>query len=1224
MSNDLRDEFERAMRQRILVLDGAMGTMIQRYGLQEDDYRGAAFAKHGSSLKGCNDLLCLTRPAVIEEIHGKYLDAGADIIETNTFNANAVSMADYGLEAWVHDINVAAAQCARRAADRAMDKDPSQRRWVAGSIGPTTKTLSLSPKVEDPGFRAIQFDELAQDFYVQVKALLEGGVDLLLPETNIDTLNLKACLYAIDRCFREGARRVPVMASMTVTDKSGRTLSGQTVEAFVNSVAHFPLSTIGLNCALGPEDMRAYIQEMAGLAATYVHCYPNAGLPDPLSETGFPETPETLAPKVEEFVSEGWVNVVGGCCGTTPAHIARIAERARRHPPRVPAHPDAGWTRLSGQESYTIRPETNFSLIGERTNVTGSKRFRRLVMDGNYEAAVAVARDQVDGGANVLDVNLDDGLLDGEGAMTRFLQLIASEPSIARIPVMIDSSKFTVLEAGLKCLQGKGIVNSISLKEGEEKFLEQAAIVRRYGAAVVVMCFDETGQAVDADHKVSIAVRAATLLHERAGFPYSDIVIDPNILTVGTGIEEHARYALNFIDATRRIKERLPGVRVSGGLSNISFAFRGNDAVREAMHAAFLHRAIKAGLDMAIVNAGQLAVYDEIPAVLRDLVEDVLWDRRPDSTERLIAWSQSNKGEGRAAVVDHAWRQLPLAKRIEHALLQGIDEFIETDMREGLDTLPSPLNIIEGPLMDGMNVVGDLFGEGRMFLPQVVKSARVMKKAVAYLEPYMPRIEGGAKGTVLMATVKGDVHDIGKNIVGVVLACNNYRVVDLGVMCPADRILAEARKEKADMIGLSGLITPSLDEMVHVAREMKREGFKIPLLIGGATTSAKHTAIKIAPHYDQMVVHVKDASRCVGVVSRLLSAEQRAVFDGENRVEQERVRQRHARGETVALVPWTDARARGARLVFDAKTSPAPRRLGAQYIVAQDLGALVPFIDWAPFFHAWEFRGTYPAILDDPRYGDKPRELLRDGQRLLERIVREKLLTASAAYGLFAADRDGDDVVLFTGEDRSEVLARLPMLRQQEVRDGSAPLRSLADFVPAPGDGAPGHVGLFAVTAGLGGESVVRAFEADHDDYHAILFKALADRLAEAFTEMLHARIRDEWGFSDGLAPAQLLAEEYRGIRPAPGYPACPDHTLKRTLFRVLDATAQAGIVLTDSCAMAPAASVSGFVFAHPESTYFAVGRIGRDQVEDYAGRAGMTRTEAERWLGPSLAYDPE
>ncbi len=1218
--------FEKALSERIVIIDGAMGSMLHRHRLDEAAYRGERFARHARPLTNCGEVLVLTQPAIIEEIHQQYLDAGADIIETDSFNSTRVNLVEFGLESIAYELNVEAARIARRAADRAMERDPSRPRFVGGSIGPTSKALSTSTNVDDPSWRSITFDALADAYEEQVRGLVDGGCDLLLPETGFDTLNLKAALFAIERHFEKTGRRLPVMAGFSIIDLNGRNMSGQTPEAVWYSLEHAHLTSVGINCSLGPVEMRPFLEDLSRVATTYVHCYPNAGLPDPLSETGFPETPETMAPRIRDFAEQGWLNVTGGCCGTTPAHIRAIAEAVRDCEPRKVPAKRAGETRLAGMDPYVIRADSNFTMIGERTNITGSKRFRRLVMEGSYEAAAAVARDQVEGGANVLDVNMDEGLLEGEKAMGRFLNLIGVDTNIARIPVMIDSSKFTVLEAGLKCLQGKGIVNSISLKEGEERFLEQARTIQRYGAAVVVMCFDESGQATTVEHKVSIAERAVKLLTERAGFDASDIIIDPNILTVATGIEEHNEYALNFVEATRQIKQRLPGVRVSGGLSNISFSLRGNDHVREAMHSAFLFRARQAGLDMAIVNAGQLAVYDDIEPELRERVEDVLWNRRPDATERLVAWSQSHSGAQKAAVRDLAWRDAPLGERVAHALVHGIDEFIEDDMAAALKELPTALSIIEGPLMDGMNVVGDLFGEGKMFLPQVVKSARVMKKAVRYLEAYMPASETAAgKGTVLMATVKGDVHDIGKNIVGVVLACNGYRVVDLGVMVPAEKILQAARDERADMIGVSGLITPSLEEMTHVAREMKRQGFTVPLLIGGATTSAKHTAVKIAPAYDGQVVHVKDASRCVGVVGRIMSTEMRAGFEAENRAEQQRLRVRFARRHDAPLTPIAEARARAPQLTFDANTVATPERLGVTALPSVDLASIVPYIDWAPFFHAWEFKGTFPAVLDDPRYGTKARELYDDARRLLGRIVESRALTASAVYGFWPALRDGDDVVLYAEEHHDREVARLPMLRQQEPRDG-APCRSLADYVAPRGAGVRDHVALFAVTAGLDMEALLSGFARDHDDYHAIMSKALADRLAEALTEMLHERIRREWGFgaAESLSKQDLVDEKYRGIRPAPGYPACPDHQLKPVMFKLLDATARARIELTESLMMNPPASVCGIVLAHPDARYLSVGNVGRDQVLDYAARMGLPTAQVERWLAPILAYDPE
>lgn len=1225
MSNDLEAEFERSLRERILVIDGAMGTMIHRRIKDEAGYRGERFASHTAALKNNTDVLALTQPSVLEDIHRAYLDAGVDIIETNTFNANRVNQGEYGLADYAAEMCLAAARIARRAADEAMARDGSKRRWVAGSIGPTSRTLSVSPDVNDPAKRAVTFDQMLEVYREQAQALIDGGVDVLLPETSFDTLNLKAALMAIEQCFDKLGHRLPVMASFTAIDTTGRNASGQNIAAFLNSVSHMKLATVGINCSLGADQLRAFVEELSGIAPGFTHAYPNAGLPDPLSESGFPETPELFAPKVAEFMANGWVNVVGGCCGTTPEHIHPLVELAKRYGPRSPARPDESYTRLSGLEPYTIRPETNFTVIGERTNLTGSKKFRRLISENNFDAAVTVAREQVDGGANVLDVNVDDGMIDGVAAMTRFLNHIAVEPDIARIPVMVDSSKWEVLEAGLKCLQGKGIVNSISLKEGPEVFLEHARTIKRYGAAVVVMCFDETGQAVTVEHKVSIAERAFEMLTREAGFAPSDVIIDPNILTIGTGIEEHNEYALNFVAATREIKSRCPGVRVSGGLSNISFSFRGNEYVREAMHAAFLHKAIAAGLDMAIVNAGQLAVYDDIAPEVLELVEDVLWNRRPDATERLVTYTQENKREGKSAVVDLAWRNGTLQERVTHALVAGLDAFIEEDMKEALGVMSSALEIIEVLLMNGMSVVGDLFGAGKMFLPQVVKSARVMKKAVAFLDPYMKRGEGSeAKGTVVMATVKGDVHDIGKNIVGVVLGCNSYKVIDLGVMVPAEKILQTARDEKADMIGLSGLITPSLDEMIHVAKEMNRQGMDLPLLIGGATTSSRHTAIKIAPHYRHEVVHVQDASRSVGVVSKLLSAESRAALDAANREEQEVLRQRHAHSRRVPLLSIEEARERAVKLHFDEKTSPVPSFTGVKKIASVDLGLLAEYIDWAPFFHAWEFRGTFPAVLHDERYGTKTRELYEDGRAVLAELIADKSLTANVVYGFFAAQSEGDDLVLYTDDSRESVLERFPMLRQQEAR-GDGPRRALSDYV-APKGTLADHVGLFAVTAGLGTDVLVKRYQGANDDYKAIIVKAIADRLAEATAEWLHERARREWGFgeSPALSKAELVAENYRGVRPAPGYPACPDHTLKARLWRVLQPTERASITLTESFAMSPPASVCGLLFAHPEAKYFAVGRVGRDQVRDLAQRADIPLKEMEHWLSSSLGYDPE
>jgi 5-methyltetrahydrofolate--homocysteine methyltransferase len=1218
---------EELLRRRIVILDGAMGTMIQQLRLDEAAFRGREFADHPRDLKGCNDLLCLTQPALIEEIHRQYLAAGADIIETNTFNSTAISLADYQLEHRAYDLNVAGAEVARRAAAAAASAD-GRPRFVAGAIGPTNRTASLSPEVNNPAFRAVTFDELVAAYYDQVRGLADGGADLLLVETIFDTLNAKAAFFAIDRYGEEQGRRLPVMASVTITDRSGRTLSGQTVEAFWNSISHVRLLSVGINCALGAKEMRPYLEELARIAGVYISCYPNAGLPNAFG--GFDETPEIMSGDLGEFASNGWLNIVGGCCGTTPAHIAAIAGAVRRFAPRAVPSPEP-YTRLSGLEPLTIRPETNFVNIGERTNVTGSPAFAKLILNGDYEGAVAVARQQVEGGAQMIDVNMDEGLLDSEAAMGTFLNLIASEPDIARVPVMIDSSKWSVLETGLKRVQGKSVVNSISLKEGEDSFKRQARLIRRYGAAVVVMAFDEAGQADTVDRKVEICTRAYRILTGEIGFPPQDIIFDPNVLTVATGIEEHNDYAVNFIEATRRIKATLPHCKVSGGISNISFSFRGNNVVREAMHAAFLYHAIRAGLDMGIVNAGQLAVYQEIPKDLLELVEDVLLNRRPDATERLVSFAETVKQKGKAAAKDDAWRQGTVEERLSHALVKGIVEYIEADVEEARRAYARPLHVIEGPLMAGMNVVGDLFGSGKMFLPQVVKSARVMKKAVAYLLPFMEAEQRGsgaaqAQGTIVMATVKGDVHDIGKNIVGVVLGCNNYRVIDLGVMVPCEKILRAAREARADMIGLSGLITPSLEEMAHVAREMAREGFDVPLLIGGATTSKAHTAVKIAPAYPHPVVHVLDASRAVAVVNKLVSPEQKTGFAADVRKDQEQVRVAHLAGAgRRSLLPIATARARRTAIDWRSADLPAPAFLGIR-VPDASLEDLVPYIDWSPFFHTWELRGHYPALLDDPVVGPRARELFEDAQGLLGRIVAGKLLQARGVYAFFPANSVGDDIEVYADAGRTRVLATFHTLRQQGDKPEGQFNQALADFIAPKATGLPDHLGAFAVTAGHGVEELCARFEQDHDDYSAILVKALADRLAEAFAEWLHKRARTDWGYGadERLSNEELIRERYRGIRPAPGYPACPDHTEKRILFDLLHVEQQTGIRLTETFAMLPASSVSGLYFAHPLARYFAVGKIDRDQVVDYHLRKRMELRAVERWLAPNLNYDPD
>jgi 5-methyltetrahydrofolate--homocysteine methyltransferase len=1335
---DRIEHLERLLRERIVIIDGAMGTMIQQRKLEEAAFRGARFADwRGKDLKGLNDLLNVTQPAVIEDIHRLYLEAGADIIETNTFNSQSISLADYGMEALAYELSKAGVECARRAADRIEKAQPGRVCFVAGAIGPTTKTSSISTDVNNPGARGTNYDELVKAYGEQINGLLDGGADMLLVETIFDTLNARAAFFAIQKIFDErgisplpyGAKvegragspqpaaaaghekrrdrdiapyqkRVPILASVTfIQAGSNRGVTGQTVEAFWNSISNVPLLSVGMNCALGPKELRPLVEELSELAPVYVSAYPNAGLPNPLLPTGFPETPETLAPQLKEWAQNGWLNIVGGCCGTTPPHIKAIAEAVRGLPPRVPPKVEPA-LRLSGLDALTIRGNAqsrtgvppvsipqkseagetpdlrstnasiNFINIGERTNVAGSPKFAQLIKAGDYEAALTVARQQVENGAQVIDICMDEGMIDGVTTMTRFLNLIASEPDICKVPVMVDSSKWEVIEAGLKCLQGKGIVNSISLKEGEEKFLHQAKLVRRYGAAVVVMAFDERGQADSFERRIAVCQRAYDLLVQKVGFPPSDVIFDPNVLTVGTGMEEHANYAVDFIRATKWIKENLPLAKVSGGISNVSFSFRGNNAVREAMHSAFLYHAIRAGLDMGIVNAGMLAVYEEVPKDLLELVEDVLLNRRPDATERLIKFAESVKQKGKAEVVEDEWRKGTVEERLSHALVKGIVDFIDQDIEEARQKYDKPLLVIEGPLMAGMNVVGDLFGAGKMFLPQVVKSARVMKKAVAYLQPFMEaekKAAGGVHknaGKVLMATVKGDVHDIGKNIVGVVLGCNNYEVIDLGVMVPCEKILQTAREQNVDIVGLSGLITPSLDEMVHVAREMERQGLRLPLLIGGATTSKAHTAVKIAPGYSQPVVHVLDASRAVPVISNLISAEQKPKFAAQIREEYDRVRAQHV-GRQAKLLSLEAARANAPKLKFDdlpkpefsgmrvistegraGSPQPAERRGRDTAPYPVSLSDLVPFIDWSPFFHTWELRGVYPKILQHEKHGEEARKLFADAQELLEKMAGEKLLQPKGVYGFFPANRVGDDVELYTDESRTKVLSRFHFLRQQIAKDDGTPDWCLADFVaPKAGresrvesrkpdsanptlDPRPSsldYIGAFAVTSGHGLDELVKKFKADHDDYNAIMAEALADRLAEAFAEFLHQRVREEWGYGkvEKLKIDDLIAEKYRGIRPAAGYPACPDHTEKGTLWKLLDVEKQAGIKLTESFAMWPGSSVSGLYFAHPESKYFAVGKLGRDQLLDYHIRKGMTLQEVERWLGPYLNYEP-
>jgi 5-methyltetrahydrofolate--homocysteine methyltransferase len=1226
------------LARRILILDGAMGTMVQHHRLEESVVRGERFPHHPVALRNNIDVLVLTRPDLIAGIHHAYLAAGADIIETNTFAATSIAQADFGLESLAYDLNVAGARLARAAADEWSARTPDRPRLVAGAIGPTNRTLSISPDVNNPAFRADTFAHVRESYREQVRGLIDGGADLLLLETIFDTLNAKAAIAAILDEFEARSIELPVMVSVTITDRSGRTLSGQTLDAFYVSIGHVRPFSIGINCAFGASQMRPYVAELSRLAAEYVTCHPNAGLPNAFGD--YDEAPAETARLLREFAEAGMVNIVGGCCGTTPDHIAAIANAVDGLPPRPRPTRSEHWTEYSGLETLTIRPDTSFILIGERTNVTGSKRFARMIADGRYTDAAAIALEQVRGGANILDVNMDEGMLDSEAAMTSFLNVIATEPEIARIPVMVDSSKWSVIEAGLACVQGKAIANSISLKEGEEEFLRKARTVGRYGAAVVVMAFDERGQADTAGRKIEVCERAYGLLM-RAGFEPLDIIFDLNILAIATGLEEHNYYAMDFIDAIRVLKITCPGVRICGGISNLSFAFRGNDVVREAIHSAFLFHAIKAGLDMGIVNAGQLAVYEKIPPDLLSHVEDVIFNRRPDATERLVEFAGRVKGTATTRTVDLSWRHGRVDERLAHALVNGVVDFIEQDVEEARLATPRPLDVIEGPLMDGMRIVGELFGAGKMFLPQVVKSARAMKHAVACLLPYMQEATTqtpgkGHRAKVVLATVKGDVHDIGKNIVGVVLGCNNYEVIDLGVMVPADRILQTAVDVGADLIGLSGLITPSLDEMVFVAREMERRRMTIPLLIGGATTSRPHTAVKIAPEFvSQPVVHVVDASRAVDVVARLLSPTERSVFEREIKADQERVRQQHQALKRRPILPWPEARKNRLDATSTAEDIAVPSFTGTRF-VDPTLETIVPYIDWTFFFAAWELKGRFPAILDHPQYGASARELYDHGRALLDRIVRERLLTVRGVYGFWPAHSLDDDIVLYNprpAEDghhggdsvrsQPDELLRFHMLRQQEQQPDGRPNLGLADFVAPRESGLQDYVGAFAITAGIGAEELAAAFERGLDDYHSIMVKALADRLAEASAEWLHARARADWGYGvgEGLSNDDLIAERYRGIRPAFGYPACPDHSEKYTLFDLLGAR-RAGLSLTESAAMTPAASVSGLYFAHPQAHYFSIGRIGRDQVESYAARKGISVQEAERWLRHSLGYD--
>jgi 5-methyltetrahydrofolate--homocysteine methyltransferase len=1226
MNADIRSRLDARLASRILLLDGAMGTMIQRHRFAEADFRGDRFASHSLDLKGNNDLLVITRPDVITTIHHEYLEAGSDIIETNTFNSNAISQSDYGLESIVYELNLTGARLAKAAAEAWTARTPDGPRFVAGSMGPTNRILSISPDVANPSFRNLTFDALAAAYKEQARGLIDGGCDLLLVETIVDTLNAKAAIVAIEEVFDEKGVRLPLMISVTITDRSGRTLSGQTIDAFYVSIAHAKPFSVGVNCALGARDMRPYVAELARLADCYVTCYPNAGLPNAFGE--YDERPADTAGLLAEFASSGFLNIVGGCCGTTPDHIAAIAAVVEGLPPRpVGKQGREVFTRFAGLETLTIRPDSNFQMIGERTNVTGSARFARLIRSADYAEAAAVALEQVRAGANLIDVNMDEGMLDSAAAMTDFLNYIATEPEIARVPFVIDSSKWSVILAGLKCVQGKPVVNSISLKEGEEDFLHKASVIRRFGGGVVVMAFDEQGQADTIARKVAICRRAYRLLTEAAGFDPTDIIFDPNVLAIATGLEEHNDYAINFIEATRLIKAECPGVKISGGISNLSFSFRGNEPVREAIHSAFLYHAIKTGLDMGIVNAGQLAVYEDIPPDLLERVEDIIFNRRPDATERLVEFAATVKGTGKRPEQMLDWRSGTVEARLSHALVHGVVDYIEQDAEEARQKLPRPLDVIEGPLMDGMKVVGDLFGAGKMFLPQVVKSARAMKRAVAYLEPFMEAdkaaspLPNRSQGKIVLATVKGDVHDIGKNIVGVVLGCNSYEVVDLGVMVSCDRILQTAVEEQADLVGLSGLITPSLDEMVFVAKEMERRRMQLPLLIGGATTSKQHTAVKIAPEYGRMTVHVLDASRVVDVVSRLLSDSERPGFERANLDEQQTLREQHGARRAAPLLSYGAALENRLRIDWKAAALPRPRFVGRRVLDDLPLGELVPFIDWTYFFAAWELKGRFPGVLDHPRYGQAARELYANARALLDRIVAERLLTAKGVYGFWPAASEDDDIVVYADEERRRELTRFNMLRQQEAVADRGSNLSLADFIADRTAGVADYVGAFAVTAGIGTEDLVRRFEHARDDYSALLVKALADRLAEAFAAYLHSVARADWGISEALTVDDILVERHRGIRPGFGYPACPDHSEKFKLFDLLEARG-IGMNLTEHAAMTPAASVSGLYLAHPQARYFTVGRIGEDQVASYARRKGQSIDEVERWLGPSLAYE--
>ncbi len=1220
---------KKLLAERILLLDGAMGTMIQKYNFTEEDFRGERFKDHPKDLKGDNDLLCFTRPEAIERIHRGFLEAGSDIIETNTFNGTSIAQADYGLEGFAYEINHRAAELARKTVDQFMLENPGRQCFVAGALGPTNKTASLSPDVNNPGFRAVTFDQLVESYGEQARGLVDGGVDILLPETVFDTLNLKAALFAIEQLWEDGRERLPLMISVTITDASGRTLSGQTVEAFWNSVAHSKPISVGINCALGAEEMRPYIEELSWIADTFVSCYPHAGLPNAFGE--YDDTPEHMAVVLADFAREGWLNLVGGCCGSTPDHIRAIAKAVGDCKPRQIRNISPA-SHYSGLEALNLKGSfAPFLMIGERTNVTGSARFRKLIKNEDFEAALDVARQQVENGANMIDVNFDDGLLDGPACMTLFLNQIAAEPDISRVPIMIDSSDRNVIEAGLKCVQGKCVVNSISLKGGEEEFLRQARLARRYGAAVVVMAFDENGQAASKEDKVKICQRAYQLLTEKAGFSPTDIIFDPNILTVATGMEEHNDYAKNYLEAIPQIKESCPHVRISGGLSNVSFSFRGNNAIREAMHSSFLYHGIRAGLDMAIVNAGMLAVYEEIPKDLLEKVEDVLFNRREDATDRLLDIAEQFKGDGK--IIDQkerlAWREGTVEERLSHSLVRGITTFIEEDTEEARVKYDRPLHVIEGPLMEGMKIVGDLFGAGKMFLPQVVKSARVMKKAVAYLMPYMEAEKQSSgkslsRGKIVLATVRGDVHDIGKKIVEVVLSCNNYEVIDLGVMVPCDKILETARRRAADLIGLSGLITPSLGEMEHVAEEMARLGMDTPLLIGGATTSKLHTAIKIAPRYTGPVHHVLDASRVTEVCSHLLNPEKKETYVQNTRQEYERLRIRQGKKDPAKLVSLEEAQEGKIHIDWVNAHPDRPARYGVQVFNNYPLEEIAGYIDWSPFFWAWDLRGVFPKILDHPKYGEQAREIYTEAQELFDEIIRKKRMRANAVIGLWPANSSGDDINIYSDTARSQTLGTLHMLRQQQEKLGGSPYLCLADFVAPEASGKTDTVGAFAVTAGRELEEWAAYFEKDKDDYRSIMVKAIGDRMAEALAELMHKKVRNLLGYgkNEEFSLEDLIKEKYRGIRPAAGYPTCPDHTQKQVIWDLLEAEKHTGIRLTETYAMDPASSVSGLYFASPESKYFRVGPIGLDQVEDYARRKGVTLEEAEKWLAPNLAFD--